>query len=300
MSPAVRPLKSAHDKRLRYLTTPEGITLPVTLASRGSRFVALVLDFTILTISFTLLLFAAIWLGISLEQLGEQAQGAAEFLFVAFILILFLLLNGYFTFFEMGARGATLGKRLMKIRVASRDGGRLTPEAVIARNLLRQIEIFLPLSFVSTAGGGESGAGWTVGALWFLIFMLFPFFNRDSLRAGDVIAGTWVVEVPKVELAEAMSVSGMDAAEPIGQYRFGEAELAVYGEHELKTLEDVLRRGDQRAIEAVQQAICRKIGWEGGGGHEREFLEAFYQALRAKLEGEMRFGKRKLDKFDET
>ncbi|ABC64156.1 RDD family protein [Erythrobacter litoralis] len=285
-------------KRRRELTTPEGIALPITLATRGSRFVALVIDFVILGISFLLLLFGAIWLGMSLEEVGEQARGAAEFLFVAFMLMLFLLLNGYFTFFEMGPRGATPGKRLMKIRVASRDGGRLTPEAVIARNLLRQIEIFLPLSFLSAAGSGDSGLGYTAGAIWFLIFMLFPFFNRDNLRAGDVIAGTWVLEAPRIELAHAMSVTGMDTPEPASQYRFGEAELAVYGEHELKTLEDVLRRGDQQAMEAVQQAICRKIGWEGGAGYEREFLEAFYQALRAKLEGEMRFGKRKRDKFD--
>ena len=45
------------------------------------------------------------------------------------------------------------------------------------------------------------------------------------------------------------------------------------------------------------EAICRKIGWEPGSGDEREFLEAFYAALRKHLEGGMRFGKRKKDKF---
>ena len=44
------------------------------------------------------------------------------------------------TIFEMGPRGATPGKRLLKMRVASRDGGRLTPEAVVARNLSSQRE----------------------------------------------------------------------------------------------------------------------------------------------------------------
>ena len=34
-----------------------------------------------------------------------------------------------------------------------------------------------------------------------------------------------------------------------------------------------------------------------GAGDERAFLEAFYAQLRAKLEGDMRFGKRKADKF---
>ena len=51
------------------------------------------------------------------------------------------------------------------------------------------------------------------------------------------------------------------------------------------------------ALEAVHATICRKIGWNPGAGDERAFLEAFYAQLRAKLEGDMRFGKRKADKF---
>lgn len=283
-------------KRRRELVTPEGIALPITIATRGSRFVALVTDY-ILIIGLILLL---IWGGAAtmggLGGLEDTDQQVGEFLFILVIMTFFAIWNGYFMFFEMGPRGATPGKRLMKIRVASRDGGRLTPEAVVARNLLRQIEIFLPLSFLNLAGSGEGGAGSLAGAIWFLVFMLFPFFNRDALRAGDLIAGTWVLEAPRVQLADVMSVDQQDAAPT--QYRFGDAELVVYGEHELKTLEDVLRRGDPAAMATVQQAICRKIGWEGGEGHEREFLEAFYRALRARLESEMRFGKRKRDKFD--
>jgi hypothetical protein len=81
------------------------------------------------------------------------------------------------------------------------------------------------------------------------------------------------------------------------RYAFGEAELAVYGEKELQTLERMLRDAQPDALAAVHTAICRKIGWEPGAGDERAFLEAFYAQLRAKLEGDMRFGKRKADKF---
>ena len=45
------------------------------------------------------------------------------------------------------------------------------------------------------------------------------------------------------------------------------------------------------------EAICRKIGWNPGSGDERAFLEAYYAQLRARLESNMRFGKRKADKF---
>lgn len=291
-------LSAPDRKRRRELVTPEGITLPITVASRGSRFVALVIDYTAMILLMILLSYAAWYIVGSFEGLKKATSQVGEFVMVVALLTFFVIWNGYFMFFEMGPRGATPGKRILKIRVASRDGGRLTPEAVVARNLLRQIEIFLPLSFLSIAGSGESGAGGFAGTIWFLVFMLFPFFNRDALRAGDLIAGTWVLEAPRVQLAEAMSVDQENAAP--SQYRFGEAELSVYGEHELKTLEDVLRRGDPGAMATVQQAILRKIGWEGGAGYEREFLEAFYRALRARLEGEMRFGKRKRDKFDDV
>ena len=47
----------------------------------------------------------------------------------------------------MGGRGATPGKRMLGLRVVARDGARLTGGAVIARNAMREIEVFLPLSF---------------------------------------------------------------------------------------------------------------------------------------------------------
>ena len=47
----------------------------------------------------------------------------------------------------------------------------------------------------------------------------------------------------------------------------------------------------------VAETICAKIGWSAGQGDERAFLEAYYTQLRARLERDMRFGKRKADKY---
>ena len=79
-------------------------------------------------------------------------------------------------------------------------------------------------------------------------------------------------------------------------YKFGEADLAIYGEYELQTLERVLRENRPEALAAVHEAICRKLGWSPGSGDERAFLEAYYTQLRARLEGGMRMGQRKADK----
>jgi uncharacterized RDD family membrane protein YckC len=296
-------LQSDHlAKRRRTITTPEGIALPFHVASRAARAGALVLDFLLLMIIAIVVTVGLMYLAFGVFSLEESAEGGAgEFIAVVWTLFWFLLWNGYFIVMEMGPRGATWGKRAVGIRVASRDGGRLTPEAVLARNLLRDIELFLPLILLLVAPSGEAGPAGIAATLWFLVFVLFPFFNRDRLRAGDLIAGTWVVDAPRTKLAEALSTQGAarGAASHVtgAEYRFGPAELSVYGEYELQTLERVLRDDRPEAMAAVHETICRKIGWDPGAGDERAFLEAFYAQLRARLEGDMRFGKRKADKF---
>lgn len=303
---ANRRARDLHAARQRELVTPEGLSLPVTVGSRGARLGALILDFVIVHFTMLAVTLFLMYLGFGVlglafgEGSGQNPSGLLEFMAVVWIIAMFLFRNGYFLYFELGPRGATPGKRMAGIRVASRDGGRLTAEAVIARNLLRDIELFLPLVFLFGAQDGDAGLAGMAALGWFLIFMLFPFFNRDAMRAGDLIAGTWVVEAPRRKLAETLSASeaarGISAATG-AQYRFGEAELAVYGEYELQTLERILRENRKEAMETVAAAICTKIGWDSGAGDERAFLEAYYAQLRARLERQMRFGSRKADKF---
>lgn len=291
----------AKAKRMRTLVTPEGIALPVTLASRGTRFGALLLDLLFIGLA----MFAAtLVLGLSAAGIGikagKDASPAIQFFVVLWFAALFLSRYAYFMFFELGPRGATPGKRISGIRIAARDGGHLSAEMVLARNLLRDIELFTP-GMLLMGGGADSGAVWLVATAWFLLFALFPFFNKDRLRAGDLIAGSWVVEAPKRRLEAAISTaraatSGTSATTG-AQYRFGEAELAVYGEYELQTLERVLRENRHEATVSVHEAICRKIGWNPGAGDERAFLIAYYTQLRARLESGMRMGKRKADKW---
>jgi len=301
---APAPTNEISAKRERVLITPEGIAVPVTVASRGARIGALILDFVILYLGMTLFFILLAWIaGGLVEEIIESADdsisGAGEFLFIVFVLVMFLARYGYFMGFELGPRGATFGKRAVGVRVAARDGGKLTPEAVIARNLLRDIELFMPLVFLMVAPSGDMGNFGYAGLAWLLVILAIPLLNKDALRAGDIIAGTWVVEAPRTKLADALSTQG--AAKGTSgltgvRYDFGETELAIYGERELQTLERVLREDQVEAISAVHETICRKIGWDPGAGDEKAFLEAFYAQLRAKLETDMRFGKRKADK----
>lgn len=282
-------------KRDRMLLTPEGLALPLTVASRGSRAGALLLDLAIIFFGMFLVVMVLLAIGFSFYDLdainSDEAAGPLEAIGVVLVLIFFLSRYGYFMFFELRPRAATPGKRLLGLRVAARDGGRLTAEMVIARNLVRDVEVFLPTFFL-LGGGQAAGVAGLAAFVWLAVFVLFPFTNRDGLRAGDIVAGTWVVEAKRAKLKEAMSL----APDRSTDYRFGREELAIYGEHELQVLENVLRHDQPQALRDVADAITRKIGWQLGAGDEREFLEAFYAALRGHLEGGMRFGKRKRDK----
>ena len=307
-SRAVEPWirRSANPKLDRILVTPEGVPLHVTVASAGARAGALALDIVIIVgLIILATLFGALLLwafGIAFEGALENASGPLQFLAVLWIIAVFLFRNAYFLYFELGDRAATWGKRAVGIRVAARDGGRLTAEAVIARNIVRDIELFLPLVFLTSgeASGSMTDLTAWAGFLWVLMFLLFPLFNRDRLRGGDVIAGTWVIRNVKKNLggivAPTAPETGTDGAPPAARYQFSDADLSVYGEYELQTLENVLRAGQEDSLEKVAVSICQKIGWEPGSGDERAFLEAYYTALRARLERSMRFGKRRKDK----
>lgn len=296
--------RRAPRNRNRTVITPEGVALPLVLATRGARAAALLIDLAMIGAAMIATTFTLIWIagGIGLKLQEVEADGpkarALQALVIVWIIAMFLFRNAWFLFFELGPRGATPGKRVTGIRIAARGTERLTTEAVIARNIVRDIELFMPMVFIGGAvasGSDTDVAGWA-GAVWCAIFLLFPFFNRDALRCGDVIAGTWVVEAQRRKLGEALSVSAPVAASDQA-YTFTSEELAVYGEYELQTLERVLRDGRGTALDDVADAISRKIGRPYPTGAERLFLESYYLQLRAQLEQGLRLGKRKADKY---
>ena len=85
-----------------------------------------------------------------------------------------------------------------------RGGGPLTAAAVIARNLTREIEMFIPLGILLQSGRSSSGAiDWSElsNGVWLLFFAALPAINRDRMRGGDLIAGTLVIALPRRALS---------------------------------------------------------------------------------------------------
>lgn len=296
------PEKVADDPRCREILTPEGVSLSVRLASRGDRVSAFLLDFLIMVATLIVLIIV-----IAIATAGFRSSGAG---FAIFLLLSFVLRAFYFTFFELRWRGRTPGKRILGLRVIDRSGGPLRADAVFARNLMREVEIFMPITLVMSLAGTEDGEGWTVllSLLWVGVFSFMPFFNKDNLRVGDMVGGTWVVVQPRGVLLPDMAEAGSDAeqspANPAStvEYVFGKEHLSAYGIYELQTLENILRM-EGNEVGETQIEVCRriqkKIGWTANGPvHPRRFLEAFYAAQRAHLEQSMMMGVRRENKFD--
>lgn len=273
----------------RRLVTPEGVDLGVVLGDAGQRAAAFVIDWILLIVAMIVMTLIAVF---GVWGVGEKS---AEPVAIIWLLGSFLIRNFYFIAMEMRPRAATFGKRWMGLRVVARDGGRLTGDAVIARNLLREIEVFLPLSMLAKGlsdGSVDSVTGW-LGFGWTGVFLLFPLFNKDRLRVGDLLAGTWVIRTTRDKLG-----ADLTTVPAVSTFTFTPTQLDAYGVYELETLEGVLRRSDTKAKLTVTQAIIDKIGWPTDVTDIDGFLTAYYTQLRTHLEKRLLLGKRRADKHD--
>jgi uncharacterized RDD family membrane protein YckC len=298
-----RYLRRGADKRAREILTPEGVSLSFTLASASERAGAFLLDIVFM---FCALIVVAIVIGI----MGGGPWSNALLIIAAFVIRQF-----YFVIFEGRWQGVTPGKRITGIRVMDARGRQLDASAILARNLVREIETWQPLTFLVTGNALWPNAPWwakLASGVWLFLFMFMPLFNRDRLRIGDLIGGTRVVIQPRTLLVPDLAdkTFGMPQL-PWGPkpqeaptFPFTAEQLDVYGIYELQVLEGVLR-GDVtgavhgEALSAVAAKIHAKIRYHVPVlGHQYErFLRDFYTALRSHLEKEILFGQRKEDKF---
>jgi uncharacterized RDD family membrane protein YckC len=275
----------------RQIITPEGVPVTVELADYGERLVAFTLD---------LFIWFLVTLAIFIPLIGAIGTGRGTLIAISVALfIAFLVRNLYFVYFELAWRGATPGKRLLGLRVIDRAGGSLLPSAIVARNLTREVETFVPLGVLLTWGKAADGSiDWEnfAIAIWMLLFAALPFINRDRMRGGDLIAGTMVISLPKRVLSS-------DLVERAVQFSFSEQQLRAYGAFELQVLEELLRHPNTpdsaRVLNEVCEKICHKIGWSDpvAPGEVMHFLREFYTAERAYLEREQLYGKVRADKY---
>jgi uncharacterized RDD family membrane protein YckC len=153
--------------------TPESVELEFTLAGIGNRAFALLIDYTVLTLTLLLFLLAWTFLSTQLSNFIEDFFNNGKlglWLLAIFFLIAFAIYISYFVFFETLWFGQTPGKRIAKIRVVRDDGRLIGLQQATLRALLRPFDETL-----------------FIGA--FLIML-----GSREKRLGDLAAGTIVIQ----------------------------------------------------------------------------------------------------------
>jgi uncharacterized RDD family membrane protein YckC len=144
----------------------DNIRLDLPVAGLGSRSLAAFLDYIGLG------LVAVVWVVLAVIVTQWVAPGSTAVLVIAG---LFLVEWGYFALQEILGGGRTLGKRLLKLRVVTAEGGAAAAGPLLIRNLVRDVDLFC----------GP------------LLMALDPL----SRRLGDRLAGTLVVHDRERETA---------------------------------------------------------------------------------------------------
>lgn len=144
----------------------DNIRLDLPVAGLGSRSLAAFLDYVGLG------LVALVWVVAAVLVTQRVAPESTAVLVIAG---LFLVEWGYFALQEILGGGRTLGKRLLKLRVVTAEGGAAAAGPLLIRNLVRDVDLFC-------------------GPLLMAIDPL-------SRRLGDRLAGTLVVHDRERETA---------------------------------------------------------------------------------------------------
>lgn len=155
-------MKALYNEARLELRTPEGVEFSLPLAGPVSRLLALWIDLAVAMAAGAALQQVA---GLAAALSADAAQGLTVVLYFAVSLFYGILA-------EWRWEGQTVGKRLLGLRVVDRDGLPMQFSQIVARNLLRPVDM-LPAFYLL---GGLTALG-----------------TRYGQRLGDLAANTAVV-----------------------------------------------------------------------------------------------------------
>ena len=219
------------------VVTPENIEIEYELAGIGSRFLANLLDNL-----FQLCAYALVWIVVGLVALiltlaASQVAHSLGVFFegtgVAIALVgAFIVLWGYFIYFETVWNGQTPGKRQLGLRVI-RDGGYpINVYAAITRNLIRVMDgmPLVALGLIAAGIFGHQPLTGAMGGLCILIPVLCLLLSARYQRLGDLVAGTMVVKqrAPRVPTLEALAPPPRVLPEHLAAYALADIGRHVY------------------------------------------------------------------------
>lgn len=207
------------------IETPERVPLHFALASIGNRFLACAVDHFIQIIVIILISIAFSALA-EFSVFGAEFIAAPKWIKAIMIILIFLVIAGYFVFFEWVWHGQTPGKRWMKLRVIREDGRPITFFESAVRNLVRIFDM-------------QPGIFYSMG-------LISVFIGSRDQRVGDLVAGTVVVrereaEAPTFDKVFISPVSDAAYRRSFKPVSFS-ADLSPLTEEQIEVIESFLRR----------------------------------------------------------
>ncbi len=214
------------NEEILIIETPERVPLHFALASIGNRFLACAVDHAVQALILFLIYLVYVFVAESSILFAGGISETPKWVIALLIIFVFLLISGYFVFFEWLWNGQTPGKRWMKLRVIREDGRPVTFWEAAVRNLLRTFDM-MPAPFYS-------------------IGLIAVFISEKDQRAGDLIAGTVVVrereeEAPSFDMVFAAPVSDTAYRRSFKPPPFT-ADLSSLTERDIEVVEAFLRR----------------------------------------------------------
>lgn len=169
------------------LYSSEKLYYRYTLVGLGSRFVAQLIDYLIITAVYAVIAFFAF---LTVPRMGLPEE-VSVYVYVGIILFSFFLNLLYFILFETIWNGQTPGKRAAGIRVIRSTGEAVTFSNVLVRNILRIVDL-LPATY-------------TIGVLTILI-------SKNRQRVGDMVANTVVIREKEIAEPKVFDTTGVNPA----------------------------------------------------------------------------------------
>jgi len=213
------------NEEILVIETPERVPLHFALASIGNRFLAVAIDHAIQLLTAGLIVLASAILA-SFSFTEQFMSGLPKWVYALSTILLFLLVDTYFAFFEWIWSGQTPGKRWMKLRVIREDGRPITFWEASVRNLLRSFDMF-------------PGVFYSVG-------LISVFSSSRDQRIGDMVAGTVVVREREAEAPAFSHLFTSPVSDPALRRSFKPvdftANLNSLTESEIEVVETFLRR----------------------------------------------------------
>lgn len=250
------------------IDTPENVTFDYDISGIGSRFLAALVDTTIILL-LQIIIFGAFFLLFSAGQ-ALRKDNILTWALAVTGLVSFMMLWGYYVFFEFLWNGQSPGKRLVGLRVIRLDGTPISVSESIIRNLVRLID-FMPMAY---------GIG-----------VVTMFINNQSRRVGDLVAGTIVVHDRQIKgLHELSPIKAGAFITPGSENEIPEGfPVEKLTQHELQIIEEFLARRNElsnRQVLArhVLTSIIRRLDIPGESmalDKSEKILAAIYKTAHA-------------------